>query len=850
MPSLNRDEAVVRAELLRVDQYDIDLDLRAAPDGEPFESTTTIRFSCTRPGASTFVDVQPLSIVEARLNGVELDPARFADGRLTLSDLAADNVLVVRAQMAYSNSGEGIHRSVDPEDGEVYLYAQAGPDRAPLIFACFDQPDLKARLHLQVSAPVDWVVHANGAGHRSEPDRWDFAQTPPVSTYLMTVVAGPYHVVSTEHDGIALGLVGRRSQASHLDREAAELFELTRASLDRYHELFGIRYPFGKYDQAFVPECNWGAMENPGCVVFRDEFLFPSSVTEADREHRAVVLAHEMAHMWFGNLVTLRWWDDIWLNESFAELMGWWVTADVTRFRHAWSTFAVRRKGSGYAADQRPSTHPVAPDSVTDVGLALQHFDGISYAKGASVLRQLMAWLGEKPFIEGLRAYLNAHAFGNATLADLMQALAAASGRDLTEWAEVWLRRTGVNTLRAQASLDAEGRYEAITIEQSAPPPEATLRPHRIGVGVYDGDAAIELVRRVEVDLDPAVDHGRTAVAGLTGVRAGRLLLPNDGDLTFAKLRLPAQNMADLVGVLPNLSDPLARAVCWAMATDATRDGELTGAEFIALVVAALPVETEVPIFAEVLRFATAFVANRYLPSDVRAIALPMLANVCARTLLVAQPGSGRQLAAARGLTGCAGLSEAPTLTNWLAGTDVPDGLVVDAALRWAALYRLVALGSVDEAGIADEVNRDRSASGEEQAARCRAALPTVSAKAQAWDFVMGSVGSVRLVSATAQGFWQPEQDAITSEYVSRYFTDLPALAANRSSQMAVHYAAEFAFPRFAITPATVTAAEALLARDLEPIVRRVVLDETDELRRSLAARLLAAEASNAARRR
>jgi aminopeptidase N len=834
MPSLTRAEAVTRAELLRVSAYDIDLDLSSARESGQFGSTTTVRFSCVRPGGETFVDLRSVSVVEARLNGAPLAAGDLTDGRLRLAGLRADNELVVRATMAYSNTGNALHKFTDPEDGEVYLYAKSGMDKAPDIFACFDQPDLKATIRLSVTAPPEWTVLANGAGTRVAPGRWEFAETPAMSTYLMTVIAGPYHARQTVHDGVPLGLHCRRALAPHLDKDTEELFDITSACLDRYHELFGIRYPFGKYDQVFVPEFPSGAEENPGCVTFREEFLFRSAATDVEREIRAMVISHEMAHMWFGNLVTMRWWDDLWLNESFAEYMGYRLVAEATRFTGSWITFLVLRKGWGYAADQRASTHPVAPQDVDNTELARLNFDGISYAKGASVLRQLVAWVGDEAFLRGVRAFFHAHAFGNATLADLLDALSAASGRDLSGWAELWLRRAQVNTLRPEVTVGPDGRYRQVTVVQTAPPDHPTLRPHRIGIGVY-GEG---LPHRVEVDLDPTVDGGRTPVPQLAGAAAGRLLLLNDGDLTYAKVRFDPASRGELPAVLPALADPLARALVWTAAMDATRDAELPAVEFMALAVAGLPVESQEALFEGMLLFAREEVAKKFLRPALRPAAMAELAAACRRTLRLVEPGSSRQLAAARGLACCAGPDEAELVAGWLAGREVPARLAVEPDLRWAMLYRLVVIGAAGEPEIAAESERDPSAQGAQHAARCRAAVADPAAKARAWDTIVNDdATSVRLLVATAEGFWQPEQDELTEQYVPRYFAQMPAAVARRPAGSSIMLSLA-AFPQYAVSARAVSEAEALLARDDVPAqVRRVVVDSVDELRRALAAR-------------
>ena len=836
MSNLTLVEATARAALLRVERYQVELDFTGARAGGTFGSTTVVRFGCTEPGGSTFVDLAADTVLQVELNGRPIDPAEVSGERLTLVDLADTNELRVRALMPYSDAAEGIHHFVDPEDGETYVYAQAGPAFAGNIFACFDQPDLKAPIQLNVIVPPEWTVRANGAGRQPSPGRWEFTETRPISTYLMTVVAGPWYALADEHDGIPLELLCRRSLRPVLDEQAAEIFDLTKVCFDRYHELFELRYPFGQYGQVFVPEFTWGAVENPGCVTFREELLFRSAVTETDRERRAVIIAHEMAHMWFGDLVTLRWWDDIWLNESFAEYLGWRVTAEATRYTAAWTDFAVWRKRTGIIADQRPSTHPVAPTAVADVAEGRLNFDGISYAKGASVLRQLVVWLGDEPFLRGLRAFFAAHAFGNATLADLLDALAAASGRDLTDWADVWLRRPQVNTLRPDVFVGEDGRYSEVVVDQSAVPQYPTLRPHHIRVGVY-GDGGHH--QHAELDLDPSVDNGRTTVAGLTGQPAGRIVVVNDGDLTFAKIRLDPASLAAVPTVLPTVDDPLARALIWGALTDATRDAGLPPARFLELATDALATEPHVTLFEEVLRFARTQVADRFLDPAQRPAALTALAGTCAK-VLAGPADDGRRdarIAAAYGFVRCAGPDDAPTLDGWLAGQDLPAGVSLDPALRWAIRYRLTVLGLGGEAEIEAEVRLDPGAEGVEHGARCRAAIADPAAKERAWALALGDEVSGRISSATAEGFWQPEQAGLIESYVDRYFVELPALDAARSANR-LQAAALNLFPRYAVSPDTLAGAEAMLARaDLDPVLRRVADDATDDLRRALAAR-------------
>ncbi len=837
MPSLTQVEAVERARILTVQSYDVDLDLTRG--AESFGSVTTIRFRCLEPGSATFVELTGTGAT-ATLNGRPV-ATELTDGRLALTDLAADNELVVRAQLPYLSGGEGLHRVVDPADGETYLYGQAAPADTQRIFACFDQPDLKAALRLTVTAPHDWVVLGNGTGTRTAPGRWEFTEVGPMSCYLFTVCAGPYHSVYADHDGITLGWHCRRSLAEHLESDAEELFEITGQCLDWYHRTFGMRYPFGtKYDQVFVAGLAFGAMENIGCVTFRDELLFRSAVTDAQRELRAMIIAHEMAHMWFGNLVTLRWWDDLWLNESFAEYLGFRVATEATRFRHAWATFNVTRKIVGYQADQGPSTHPVAPADVPDVTHGMLNVDSISYPKGASAIRQLATLLGDETFLAGLRDYFQRFAYRNATLADLIGTMAKAAGRDLTDWAELWLRRPEVNTLVPVVETD-DGRYRSVHIEQRAPQRHPYLRPHRIAVGCYTATGAGTALESdtIEVACDPAVDGGRTPVPELVGRPAADLLLVNDGDLSFARVRFVPGAVDRLPTLLPALADPVSRTVVWSAAWDMLRSGELAPEQFVDLLVAALPAEPELAILEELLQLVRRFLTHRYLPAERRGPVLHRLTTLCRQLLDGAGDDQGRRLAAVRGIAAYAGTDEElALLRDWLAGAARPDGVQMDSELRWSVLERLIVLGVAGRSEIERELAADRSAAGESSAIRCRAALPESAAKDAAWTAMMTDrTLSNRHLEAYGRGFWRPEHAELTDGYVDRFFAEVPAVTRWRSPVM-VMITAYAGYPSCAVRPATVDAAERLLATpDLDPVLRRGITDQDHEVRVALRAR-------------
>ncbi|MER5884400.1 aminopeptidase N [Streptomyces sp. NPDC001941] len=825
MSVLTRDEAQTRAQLLDVHRYTIDLDLTGGD--ETFASRSAVHFTA-RASADTFVELKPETLRSATLDGQPLDPETLDGNRLPLTLTEGEHHLVVEADMRYSRTGEGMHRFTDPTDGETYTYTQLFMEDVQRVFAAFDQPDLKAVFALTVTAPDGWKVLANGVTTQADDGRWHAAPTPLLSTYFVAVAAGPWHSVTTEHAGLPFGLHCRRSLAPHLDADADEILDVTRACYDRYHEKFDEPYPFDSYDQAFVPEFNAGAMENPGLVTFRDEFVFRSAVTDTERQTRAMVIAHEMAHMWFGDLVTLRWWDDIWLNESFAEYMGYQTVNEATdRFSDTWIDFGIVRKSWGYDADQRPSTHAVAPDpeAVPDTASALLNFDGISYAKGASALRQLVAWTGEKDFLAGINTHFARHKFGNATLADFIDSLASATDRDVHAWAARWLRTTGVDTLRPTVTAGDTGWTLTVGHEGE--------RPHRVAVGVYDRDLVDgrRLVLRERLDLDVPQD----APLDRPGPRPALVVL-NDGDLTYAKVRLDEASLETALRGLSGIPDALTRAVVWNTLRDMVRDGELPPETYLETAVAHLPQEDDLAVVQGVLDFARQYIADRYVPDDARPAALSRITTVARDLLRRTEDGDhpGLRLTAVRTLVSSA--TQPDTLAGWLDEGTVPGGPELDPELRWRILARLAVLGATDEDAIAAELARDPSATGQEGAARCRAALPDPAAKAAAWQrmFTEDTLSNY-LFTATAQGFWQPEQAHLVREYVPRYYPEAAALADRRGPAMA-EAAGRHAFPQHAVdAEALALGRQALERDDLTPALRRKLVDQLDDLRRALA---------------
>ncbi|WP_428954680.1 aminopeptidase N [Streptomyces sp. cg35] len=844
--NLSRDEARERAGLLSVDGYEVALDLRSAV-GESggagprtFRSVTTIRFRANEPGAATFVDLIAPSVTAVSLNGEDLDPAAVFDGsRIHLENLAEDNELVVDAQCAYSRTGEGMHRFVDPEDGEVYLYTQYEPADARRVFANFEQPDLKAPYRFSAQAPDGWTVWSNGVGELVD-GVWQFAETKPISTYITAVVAGPYHYVTDSYervleDGsklvVPLGAMCRKGLAPYFDTD--DIFLVTKQGLDFFHEHFDYPYPFGKYDQAFVPEYNLGAMENPGMVTFREEFIFRGKVTQASYERRANVILHEMAHMWFGDLVTMQWWDDLWLKESFADFMGSFSMVEATRFTNGWITFANNRKSWAYRADQLPSTHPVTAD-IRDLEDAKLNFDGITYAKGASVLKQLVAYAGRDAFLEGARRYFKRHAYGNTRLGDLLSVLEETSGRDMAAWSRSWLQTAGVNSLTPQLVLNGEGRITELAVLQEAAESHPELRPHRVAVGLYrrTPEGALERYARAETD----VDGPRTVVGELAGAEAPELVLVNDDDLTYCKIRFDENSLATLRERLGEISDPLARALCWSALWSMTRDALLPARDFVDLVLRFAGRESDIGVLQMLHAWARSALEH-YAAPQWREEGGRLLAEGALRELRLAGPGSQHQLTWARFFAAVAsGPADLQLLQGLLAGSAKIDGLEVDQELRWAFLDTLAAYGVADEAALAAELARDDTASGKRHQVRCLAARPSEAVKAQAWAQVVESdVLSNALVEAVIAGFQQPSRRDLTAPYAEKYFAAIERVWEERSIQIGMDVVRGL-FPSLQDSAATLERTDAWLSahEGAAPALRRLVLEARDDLARSL----------------
>jgi aminopeptidase N len=832
--NLTRDEAAARSALITVASCEVDLDLTSG--SETFVSVSVLRFDCAETGASTFVNLTAPAVREITLNGAPVGLDAFDGDRITLDGLAAGNVLRVVADCAYSRSGEGLHRFTDPADERVYLYSDLETFDAHRVYACFDQPDMKASYELSVTAPADWVVVSNMAPESTteagQALRWHFPPTPLMPTYITAVAAGPYHVVRGEHDGIPLGVYCRQSLAGYLD--ADEILEVTRQGFDFFHKTFGITYPFGKYDQLFVPEFKEGAMENAGCVTFLEAYIFRSRVTDFAREARGETILHEMAHMWFGDLVTMRWWDDLWLNESFATWAGTLAQAEATRWTSAWTTFAQLYKSWAYRQDQLPSTHPIAAD-IPDIHAVEVNFDGITYAKGASVLKQLVAYVGRENFLAGVRKYFDAHAWGNATLADLLAALEDTSGRDLASWSAQWLQAAGVNTLRASYSVDSGGRFTEFAVEQEAPASHPTLRSHRIAIGLYDLTPA-GLSRRSRVEIDVA--GPRTVVPELAGQARPDLVLVNDEDLTYAKIRLDDHSLRTLVNQIGSFTDSLAAALCWAAAWDMCRDGEMAARDYVRLVMSGLSSVADISVVQTLLRQAGQ-AARRFADPGWQAAGLALMAGTLRDLLLAAEPGSDAQLAYVRAFAGVATTdSDLALLTGLFDGSVRLDGLSVDTDLRWALLARLVSRGGGPrDFGVAEieaELERDATDAGERHAATCRAGIPTAEAKREAWRLLSGGELTIAMFRAVLAGFADPDQPELVQPYRDEFFAVVGEVWQDWSSAMAQDFVSGV-YAVCAISPGTVEATDAYVDRAVPPpALQRLLSEGRDDVLRAL----------------
>jgi len=864
LPNLTRDQAAERAALVTADSYHIALDLtdgNGMPGENTFRSLTTVEFDALA-GADTYVDLAADTVLSATLNGIAIDVSDYHESTgIPLTGLAAHNVLVVDALCSYSNTGEGLHRFVDPVDDEVYLYSQFETADAKRMFTCFDQPDLKAAFDITVTAPGHWEVISNGATISNQQigdaKRHTFKATPRMSTYLVALIAGPYarwdDTYSDDHSDIPLGIFCRKSLADYMDEQ--RLFTETKQGFAFYHSNFGTPYAFGKYDQLFVPEFNAGAMENAGAVTFLEDYVFRSKVTRASYERRAETVLHEMAHMWFGDLVTMRWWDDLWLNESFATFASVLCQAEATEYTQAWTTFANVEKSWAYRQDQLPSTHPVAAD-IPDLHAVEVNFDGITYAKGASVLKQLVAYVGLESFLAGLRDYFRDHAFGNATFGDLLGALEKSSGRDLSSWGRQWLKTTGLNTLRPDFDVDADGKFTRFAIDQGGAKPGAgETRVHRLAVGIYDQGSSgkLERVHREELDIDGST----TEVTALQGISRGQLILVNDDDLTYCSLRLDPQSLQTVLTRIADIADSLPRTLAWSAAWEMTRDAELRARDFVTLVMSGLHAESEVGVAQRLVLQAQTALGSYAEPGWAADIGWPAFGDALLDLARQSKPGSDHQLAFVNALCTSVVTPNHVAVLSTLLDADERSreehdnepaavnmaGLVIDTDLRWRIVTALAASGHLDADGVETafidaEAANDPTATGRRQAAAAAAARPQALVKESAWQQV---VEDDTLANITARsiigGFVRPGQGELLARFRDRYFSAIPGVWDRRSSEVAQTVVIGL-YPSWDVSQNALDAADEFLSDpQLPPALRRLVLEGRASVERSLQAR-------------
>jgi aminopeptidase N len=815
--NLTREETAARSAAVTVRSIRVELDLTGAPERARtgFPTVTTLEFEATTP--ETWLDFIGESVESVTLNG-ELVPVDYDGARLTLRGLAAANTVTVSATGAYSRSGEGLHRFHDPADDETYLYTQYEPADSRRVMACFEQPDMKASYTFVVDAPAGWEVLSNQPAVKTDAgvgvQRVEFAPTLPVSSYITAVAAGPYARVDGAWDRgeqhIALGVFARRSLAQHL--EADEIIEITRQGLDFFTDAFAYPYPWGKYDQIFVPEYNLGAMENPGLVTFTEAYLSRGAATDAQRAARANTILHEMAHMWFGDLVTMRWWDDLWLKESFADYMGAHASAAATRFHDAWVKFAATRKAWAYKQDQLPTTHPIVAD-IVDLEAAKLNFDGITYAKGAAVLKQLVAFVGDEAFFEGARRYFAANAFGNTTLDDFLVQLSEVSGRDMSGWSDAWLKTSGMSTLHLE-----DGR----TLVQSDP------RPHRLRIGLY-GWSDGRLLRRSQVEAD--VSEERTEVE----LPEADLVLLNDDDLTYAKVRLDARSLETVTSSLSAIEDPLARALVWSSLWNATRDGELAATTYLEIARSHAPAEPNVGLLVDVLAN-VAFALRHYLPADAQTPAQRSWLDTAWTALQEAEPGSDAQLSWARAVATASAYDDArhAEVRGLLDGA-APAGLTVDPDLRWQLLTALVTTGYASTEEISAEARTDDTANGRTAARRATASRPVASVRAEAWDDAWNDLAlSNDHLDASIAGFRAGARRDLVAGFDEEYFDRIADVWRTRSIELAQRLVV-------GLFPATdsLDLVDAWLDahQDAPAALRRIVVEQRDHLARDLRVR-------------
>ncbi len=838
---LYRQEALERAGRIHHVRYGLDLELTEGRDS--YTGSVVIEFHLDDGDRPLFLDYSG-RVRSLRANGTDLEPDH-REGRIRIAPehLRMHNRFVIEYESRYSATGDGFHRFVDPQDGATYLYSNLEPYSAHRIFPCFDQPDIKATYRLLVIAPDGWqVVSAEAAGqttHLSQGRRMhDFPPSASFSSYLFSLIAGPYVALESSHGGVPLGLYGRASMRAELERSADEIFELTAQGLDYYADLFGRRYPFSKYDQLFVPEFNAGAMENVGAVTFNDSFLFRDPPTYGQRLIRGEVILHELAHMWFGNLVTMRWWDDLWLNETFATYLSYRCLAEATRFTDAWQTFNGQMRPAAYRQDQLPTSHPIAT-LVEHTDQAVGNFDAITYEKGAAVIKQLAAALGDDAFRRGLQAYIERHAWGNSTLADFLGALGDAAGRPLEEWARLWLQTPSLNTIGVQWSA-SDDRIEHLELRQAAAFEHGTLRPHSTSVALL---SATPGTRELRIDAIPVqVEEAQTAVPAARGLPAPLFVYPNHGDHDYALAELDPVSLDFALERLPDLVDPLLRQQVWSTLWEMVRGSQLRSGAYLEAVRQFAPRESDTLLLQSIVDRAL-LALRRYVPAEQADLAASELMHVALGSLRSTADSDLRLVWARTAATAAASPADVRELLDLVDGRWSVDGFEPDQQLRWTVAIKAVAHqldGGLERA--AAERERDGSDRGQRAFIRAQVSAPDPAAKRRAWARINADgYGSDHLTRAAISGFQWVHQREVLLPFREPFYERVVGVYATRDHSYAESYLRWLVPDRWA-EPAELERIHAVIAGlDADSdLLRRHLVEVADDLQRDIRVRAFA----------
>ncbi|MFT4148210.1 MAG: aminopeptidase N [Micrococcaceae bacterium] len=844
MPGMNltRQEAQERAEIVtKVHSYDVNLDLTQGD--KTFLSDTTVKFSAL-PGKSTFIDAITDKVHSVTLNGKELNVDKVVEDnvRILLPKLEKENELHVVGDFIYTHSGEGLHRAVDPADNEVYVYTQFEVPDSRRMYTVFEQPDLKSQFTFTAIVPDHWKVISNAPTPKAKKlgdgkAKWSFAQTQIMSSYVTALVAGPYQsthdeLTSSSGKTIPLSIYARKSMFGYID--TAHLFKITKQGFAFYEKNFKTPYPFESYDQVFVPDFNAGAMENAGCVTYRDDYVFRSKVSDAVLERRDLTFLHELAHMWFGDLVTMRWWNDLWLNESFAEFMSTFCSVHGTQWEEAWTTFSIMEKTWAYRQDQLSSTHPIMAE-IRDLDDIQVNFDGITYAKGASVLKQLVAWVGLDEFMAGIVEYFKKHAWGNTELPDLMTELEKASSRNLDEWTKKWLETAGVNILSPVVKTDGK-KITSFTIEQSNEEYCETLRPHRIGLGFYNlkGDKVIR-----DEYFEGDVDGKSIEIDEVVGKNRPNFILLNDKDFAYAKIFFDDESMKFIEDNIAKFEDSLARAVIWSNVWEMVRSQKFSSLKFIDMFIENISTEDQSNILMILLRQVSTAV-DFYVPEDKIKETRAKVADALFKLMHDAEPGSDAQFQFAQNFISYAESDKhLAYIKDLRSGKEKLEGLNIDTDLDWSLLFALIAGGAAGEKDIVAAAEKDKTTLGNAKEAYARAAIPTAKAKKAAWkELTENEDLSNTMLEYTGGGFARANDIELLKPYIDPYFEIIKDIWENRSHEIG-QYIIDLGYPASAVSKETLAKTDAWLKAntDAPAGLIRHIQEARDSMARALKVR-------------